>query len=110
MGIGVVGTVFVLRDRTRMPTEDELRDAVAKGDLANVTRYASILMSNEATTDAQFLKIGEGLQRVGLMEEAIAAYSKVSATDPKRRSIARWAIGEIYLSKSMLTESLNALE
>lgn len=93
-----------------MPTEDELRVAVAKGDLANITRYASILMNNKATTDAQFLKIGEGLQRVGMLDESVAAYSKVSASDPKQRSIARWAIGEIYLFKSMLTESLNSMD
>jgi tetratricopeptide (TPR) repeat protein len=93
-----------------MPTEDELRIAVAKGDLASITRYASILMSNKATTDAQFLKIGEGLQRVGLMEESIAAYSKVSDSDSKQRSTACWAIGEIYLFQSMLTESLKAFD
>lgn len=93
-----------------MPTEDELRNAVAKGDLALITRYASILMESDAATDAQLLKIGEGLQRVGLLEDAIAAYSKVSDSDPKKRSTARWALGEIYLFQSLLTESLKALD
>jgi tetratricopeptide (TPR) repeat protein len=108
--ISVVVFVYILRERTRIPTEDELRVAVAKGDLANITRYASILMNNQATTDAQFLKIGEGLQRVGLLEESVEAYSKVSDLAPKQRSTARWAIGEIYLFKSMLTESLIAMD
>ncbi len=93
-----------------MPTEEELRNAVAKGDLTLIARYASILMESDAATDAQLLKIGEGLQRVGMLEDAIAAYSKVSDSDPKKRSTARWALGEIYLFQSHLTESLKSLD
>ncbi|MCU0710884.1 MAG: FG-GAP-like repeat-containing protein [Pirellula sp.] len=110
LAIGVSVFVYLRMEQSRMPTEDELRNAVAKGDLANITRYASILMKSEKATDAQLLKIGEGLQRVGLLEDAMAAYSKVSDLDPKKRSTARWAIGEIYFFQSLLTESLKAFD
>jgi tetratricopeptide (TPR) repeat protein len=93
-----------------MPTDDELRDSVAKADLASITRYAAIILNSDTATDSQLLKIGEGLQRVGLLDDAIVAYSKVSTVEPKQRSTAFWAIGEINLFKSQLTESLKAFD
>jgi tetratricopeptide (TPR) repeat protein len=110
VAISLAAIGYVVWDRSRIPTEDELHNAVAKGDLTLITRYASILLESEKATDAQLLKIGEGLQRVGLLEDAIAAYSKVSGADAKKRSTARWAIGEIHLFQSRLIESLKAFD
>ncbi|XZE19666.1 FG-GAP-like repeat-containing protein [Pirellulaceae bacterium SH449] len=93
----------------RLPTQQEIRDAITRGDIARLQNYAERIVNHSESTDDQLMEIAEGLQRVGLLDEATEAYSKVSTSESKKRATSRWAMGEIYFYQGLLTESLAAL-
>lgn len=101
--------LYINYTATRLPSRQDIRDAVARGDRLLIQSYGEHIVNHPESTDDDLIEIAEALQRFGLLDEARDAYSRVSVSDSKKRATARWAMGEIYFHEGLLSESLEAL-